>query len=81
MTPPVRSRGAFMRDKIIHFIGGAVAAGAIIAVGGGSIAAFICALCVGIGKEAIDATGRGHVEALDAMATAAGGLLVAIAAS
>lgn len=70
-----------MRDKIIHFIGGAVAAGAVIAVGGGGGAAFLCALCFGIGKEAIDATGRGHVEALDVLATGAGGLLVAIAAS
>lgn len=69
-----------MRDKVIHFIGGAVIAGAVIAVGGGSVAAFIAALCSGLAKEAIDATGRGHVEALDAMATAAGGLFVAIAA-
>jgi len=36
--------------------------------------AFAAAVLAGIGKEAYDATGRGNVELMDALATAAGGL-------
>lgn len=64
------SAHAFERDKKLHAIaGGAIYAGARVAgvKRGHALGACVAA---GIAKEAYDATGRGQVEAMDAVATA-----------
>ena len=67
-------------DKKKHFLAGLIIATACFAVclflgipmpGG---VAFAAAALAGIGKEAYDATGRGKVEVMDALATAAAGV-------
>jgi hypothetical protein len=67
-------------DKKKHLIAGLLIAAlvfvACLAVGipAPGEMAFAAAVAAGIAKEAYDATGRGRVEFMDALATAAGGL-------
>ena len=63
------------RDKLYH-----LAAGAVIALAVGLLLTPLlglgAALVAGVAKEAYDATGRGTVEALDAVATVVGGAVI-----
>lgn len=72
------------QDKILH-----AAAGFLIASIAGALAwlsgwpahhlwAALAAMVAGLTKEAWDSTGRGNVDGLDALATAAGGIIAAI---
>ncbi|MDV7271411.1 hypothetical protein RYZ20_10915 [Thioclava sp. A2] len=65
------------RDKVGHF-----AVGALIATGVGGLTGwpigFGLAVTAGLLKEAWDSEGHGHVEAMDFVATAAGGVLGAV---
>lgn len=66
-------------DKKKHLVAGLVIAGAVFAaclivgIPAAGQFAFASAVIAGIAKEAYDATGRGQVEVMDALATAAGG--------
>lgn len=67
-------------DKKKHLLAGLLIAALVFAVclavgmhATGELA-FAAALIAGVVKEAYDATGRGRVEFMDALATAAGGL-------
>lgn len=67
-------------DKKKHLLAGFLIASVIFAMcllsefSASGMAAFLAAVIAGIGKEAYDATGRGNVELMDALATAAGGV-------
>lgn len=61
-------------DKLLHFLVGAVIAAAILPLD--IVAAAVAVVVAAVGKEVWDSTGRGHVEALDAVATVAGGLVM-----
>ena len=70
------------RDKMLHFIAGAVIA-ALTAVVGHALGwpvwtALAAATVAGVAKELWDATGRGQVEAADALWTVAGGVPVVL---
>lgn len=61
---------AFERDKALHaIVGGTIYAGARVAGASRGHALGACVVA-GIAKEGYDATGRGTVEAMDAVATA-----------
>lgn len=60
------------QDKANHVLYG-LAAYLLAAAIAGPIAGLVFAALAGAAKEAYDATGRGHVEALDFLATTAGG--------
>jgi hypothetical protein len=59
-------------DKRMHFLAGAATAETARRVGFTPLQTCDATLALGIAKEAWDATGRGQVEAKDAIATAAG---------
>ena len=65
-------------DKRLHLQGGALVSGVTYAATGDAEKAIWAAVAVGIGKELYDATGRGNVEAADAVATIIGGILTVI---
>ena len=66
------------RDKAGHFTVGLAIAALTAWATGAPLLGLLAAVAAGIGKEAWDATGRGTVDLLDFVATAAGGVAVAI---
>jgi len=72
------SASALDPDKRLHLQGGALVSGVTYAATGDAEKAIWAAVAVGIGKELYDATGRGNVEAADAVATIIGGILTVI---
>lgn len=66
-----------MRDKVLHFIAGAIIA-APITWAGYPIHAVIIAGLAAIAKEAWDMLGNGTPDVMDAVATIAGGALVTV---
>lgn len=61
------------RDKLLHILAGAFASLMMYMLGFNLIIAFSAAVVAGIGKEIYDAFGNGTVDAMDAVATIAGG--------
>jgi hypothetical protein len=61
-------------DKLLHLLVGIVIAAVVYPFG--VFWACLAVLVAAVGKEIHDATGRGHVELLDALATVAGGVLL-----
>lgn len=71
------SRG-IPKDKQLHIIAGSIIYGVSRVAGASPTEALGLCVLAGFAKEAYDATGRGQVEALDVVATAAPCLLAAI---
>jgi hypothetical protein len=61
-----------VRDKVLHFGAGAAASALVTAYTGSPMKGCAAALGLGIAKEVWDSTGRGNVEAADAIATGLG---------
>ena len=63
------------RDKIYHLIAGAVIGSGVFIATGSAAWGIGAAAAAGIVKELYDMNGNGTVEALDAVATCAGGIV------
>ena len=66
------------RDKLLHFIAGAIASIVVYVVTFNVTTAVAFSALLGIGKEVYDSRGHGTVEVLDAVATVVGGVVGAI---
>jgi len=66
------------KDKLLHFVAGSICSAFVYAITGSPILAFSASVLLGIGKEVYDSRGHGTVEVLDAVATALGGVVVAV---
>ena len=66
------------RDKLLHFVGGAIFSTLIYTITQNATYALIGAVLLGIAKEVYDSQGHGTVEVLDAVATALGGVVGAV---
>jgi hypothetical protein len=64
-------------DKWFHFLGG-IAAAVTVAVFFGAVPGLVAAIVVGLAKEIYDHFFRGTVDAVDFLATALGGVYVAV---
>lgn len=63
------------KDKVLHFVAGAVLGSGVFYVTGSAAWGIGAAAAAGIIKEVYDSFGHGDVEAMDAAATCAGGVV------
>ena len=64
------------QDKLIHFLGGGCIASVALGLSGSMVVAVAVTVAIGVAKEAWDAMGNGTPEIWDAVATAAGSLIL-----
>ena len=75
----VAASGCAHHDKVQHAAVGAVTSAAVTHFTGSKLAGCAASLALGVGKEVYDRHAGGNVEALDAIATGAGGCVITFA--
>lgn len=66
------------KDKLLHFVAGSICSAVVYLITRNLTFAIGASVILGIAKEVYDSRGHGTVEVLDAVATALGGVVVAV---
>ena len=66
------------KDKLLHFVAGSICSAFVYVITLNLTLAIGASVILGIAKEVYDSRGHGTVEVLDAVATAVGGVVVAV---